>query len=319
MRTSTHKILILAIAALCAAAMLTLVTGCASNTGANPAGGPPAKQAPPVIDRSGPLGSAVFNVVWPTGEAGARVIPPETQSILVKVYEMDVEIASGVIPLGETQLVLPGLPPGDAAVKAWAMDGPDATGGVVARGEATTTIVAEAANTVDITLEALGTGDVQVTVTLTWGELPTDLDSHLVTPATAGFPDGFHVCYYNMGDLSVDPWVNLDTDDVTSWGPEVVTIAQPQEGTYSYLVHNYSGQYGGPIEESAAIVTLGLPDGTTQTYNVPTDNPDNLDMWYVFDLVFAAGVPTVTDVNTWHDRYGEFDTMFPGVYPDGTW
>ncbi len=63
----------------------------------------------------------------------------------------------------------------------------------------------------------LGAGEVRVV--LTWGEYPSDLDSHMTGPMSS---DRFHV-YYGDED-STDSLVNLDVDDVTSYGPETVTI-----------------------------------------------------------------------------------------------
>jgi hypothetical protein len=61
-------------------------------------------------------------------------------------------------------------------------------------------------------------GEGEIRIILTWGENPADLDSHLIAPN----PDGcrFH-CYYAN---KIIPGANLDRDDVTSYGPETITI-----------------------------------------------------------------------------------------------
>ncbi len=77
-------------------------------------------------------------------------------------------------------------------------------------------------------------------VTLVWGENPSDLDSHLRGPA--GGREQFHI-YYVSKTAEVEG-VNfyLDVDDVTSYGPEVVTLEGfPVAGTYSYYIHRYAG------------------------------------------------------------------------------
>jgi len=66
------------------------------------------------------------------------------------------------------------------------------------------------------------------------------------------------------------PWAVLDTDDTTSFGPEITTLALCLAGTYRYTVHNYSGSPG--IETSQAKGYLTLPDGSSQTVDVPTSN-----------------------------------------------
>ena len=35
---------------------------------------------------------------------------------------------------------------------------------------------------------------------------------------------------------------NLDVDDISSYGPETITILENIYGTYTYAVHNYSNR-----------------------------------------------------------------------------
>jgi hypothetical protein len=78
-----------------------------------------------------------------------------------------------------------------------------------------------------------------ITIVLTWGALPTDLDSHLVGPM---LPSGrFHMFYANPNPV---PYVSLDHDVTNSFGPETTTITTSGgsfvPGTYNYYVNNYS-------------------------------------------------------------------------------
>ncbi len=142
--------------------------------------------------------------------------------------------------------------------------------------------------------ETHGVVESAATVMLTWGERPSDLDSHMTIPTELRS----HVFYGAKGALATTPWTNLDTDDVTSFGPEIITVTQPLEGVYRYCVHNYSGNGQHLINESGAVVTLVLKDQPTRTYNVPTENPGGGNFWAVFDLTYdASGNVTVTDVN----------------------
>ena len=74
-------------------------------------------------------------------------------------------------------------------------------------------------------------------IVLTWGETPRDLDSHLV-----GLDDAnsvFHIAYYNKVERDTDGNViaSLDVDDVSSYGPETVTIVNARtDATYYYSV-----------------------------------------------------------------------------------
>jgi uncharacterized protein YfaP (DUF2135 family) len=62
-----------------------------------------------------------------------------------------------------------------------------------------------------------------------------DLDSHLFVP------NGDHVYFVDRGSLTAAPYAALDVDDITGFGPEVVTITRLYPGTYRYAVFNYSG------------------------------------------------------------------------------
>jgi hypothetical protein len=77
----------------------------------------------------------------------------------------------------------------------------------------------------------------QIRIVLTWGENPRDLDSHLVGPDAAG--GRFHVYYANRNPAGAG--ANLDVDDVSSFGPETITITEVHIGTYSYYVDWFSG------------------------------------------------------------------------------
>jgi hypothetical protein len=142
--------------------------------------------------------------------------------------------------------------------------------------------------------EADGVVQQLATVILRWGERPSDLDSHMTVPTPEGRS---HVYYRSTGSLTVSPWVALDTDDVTSFGPEIVTVTRALSGTYRYAVHNYSTNAEHPITESGVTVTLVLRDQPTRTFTIPTQNPENGDYWAVFDLTLdGAGNATVTEI-----------------------
>ena len=76
-------------------------------------------------------------------------------------------------------------------------------------------------------------------ITLNWGEQPTDLDSHLFITDVNGSTE--HV-YFANGSVELDgSLIYLDVDDITSYGPEVISIPDfPVEGVYDYYVHNFS-------------------------------------------------------------------------------
>lgn len=122
-----------------------------------------------------------------------------------------------------------------------------------------------------------------VSIKLTWGARPSDLDSHLWTPS------GAHVYYSSKGQLAAAPFANLDVDDTSSFGPEVVTLTKLMVGTYKYAVRNYSGYDSGPVAVSGARVELVLPGGRTELFIPPaTGETASTHYWTLFDLVVDA-------------------------------
>jgi len=134
-----------------------------------------------------------------------------------------------------------------------------------------------------------------VTVKLSWGAAPSDLDSHVFGPRS-----GDHIYYGSKGSLASDPFLNLDVDDTTSFGPEIVTIGRLARGqTYRYAVHNYSGTFAPGITGSPARVELNL-NGALQSFAPPAGETAATEYWWVFDLVVdqACGT-TVVRKNLW--------------------
>jgi PKD repeat protein len=110
----------------------------------------------------------------------------------------------------------------------------------------------------------LATG--QYRFVLTWGEFPLDLDSHLKTPSIGGTV--YHIYYNDQGSADAPPYVILDIDDQTSFGPETMTIYDLQPGEYHYFIHNYSESPD--ITTSGAVVQIFNENGLIQTLQVPT-------------------------------------------------
>jgi len=134
---------------------------------------------------------------------------------------------------------------------------------------------------------------------LTWGQNPSDLDSHLTGPdAAAG---RFHVYYrqknYPLGALPASAEVNLDVDDVTSFGPEFITVRTLRPGTYKYSVHHFAG--AGNTRTSPTRVEL-LINGNLTIYTPPATGWAGVgDVWQVLTLtVNQAGNIAVTPINT---------------------
>jgi hypothetical protein len=134
----------------------------------------------------------------------------------------------------------------------------------------------------------------QTRVILTWGASPSDLDSHMTGPLS-GSTSRFHVYFASRGSSTATPFVNLDVDDVSSYGPETTTIYQQTAGTYNFSVYDYSN--GGltssfALSASGAKVRVYNSTGLIATFNVPANRGGTL--WSVFELNGNTIIPVST-------------------------
>jgi len=127
-------------------------------------------------------------------------------------------------------------------------------------------------------------------IVLTWGENPSDLDSHLQTPVIEG--QTYHVYYSNKGSMTSPPYAQLDLDDVTSYGPETITINRTFTGTYNYYVYHYAGS--GYISTSGAEVKVYNKTTLIATYRTPTTGTGRY--WQVFNVDGITGA--ITSINS---------------------
>jgi len=140
-----------------------------------------------------------------------------------------------------------------------------------------------------------------------------DLDAHLTGPepgAVASFlneADRFHIYWNNQ--QTADGVAVLDIDDVTSYGPETVTIkpsagsSQLRPGLYRYTVFQFEGL--GTLLDSASVdlyignnpVRQFRPQDSSGAETFVAGSKGNL--WTVFELsVDAAGSVSVYPVKT---------------------
>ena len=150
----------------------------------------------------------------------------------------------------------------------------------------------------------------QIRIVMSWGPNPTDLDSHLYTPDISG--STYHIYYVTRGSLISAPFAELDRDDVTSYGPETVTIDQSFDGMYHYYVHNYSAEFGGGgarLSDSNCIVRIYDATGLFATFNVPAASrlTDQYN-WWVFSYNGTTGQVIARDTGP---------SMLGPVEPDG--
>ncbi len=124
-----------------------------------------------------------------------------------------------------------------------------------------------------------------IKIILDWGIKPYDLDSHIRLR-------DYHVYYANPVDANGA--LNLDRDDVTSYGPETITIRNiDSSARYRYYVHNYSESP--EMSTSGARVRVYVNNVYRNTYTIPTTGSGLY--WHVFDITggsnFVAGAGIV--------------------------
>ncbi|HEY0818587.1 MAG TPA: carboxypeptidase regulatory-like domain-containing protein [Rhizobacter sp.] len=172
----------------------------------------------------------------------------------------------------------------------------NATAAVVARSGARLSnargVTTQAAN-VSLGSSCLIFADAAISIKLTWGVDPDDVDSHLLTP------QGTHIDYTNKGTLTASPFANLDIDDTTSFGPEYVTIRRVAQGTYRYFLHNYSGTFSPGMTGSPVKVEV-TRDGNTTVFRPGAGEGTTNEYWHAFDIVVDNQCNvTITPANTW--------------------
>jgi len=117
-------------------------------------------------------------------------------------------------------------------------------------------------------------------ITLTWGENPRDLDSHVVGTLSSG--STFHVYFSHKSQYDGDVEVcNLDYDDITSYGPEHITLNTTNDTPYYYYIYRFAGS--GTVGNSEAKITVEQGNALIAQFNVPTDLGD-ADYWNVFAI-----------------------------------
>ncbi len=148
------------------------------------------------------------------------------------------------------------------------------------------TVTVDGVGVANVALNPILTSMDKYRIVLDWGQNPSDLDSHLWSPS------GAHVYYVTRGSLAAYPFMNLDVDDVTSYGPETVTIRSLETGTYTYAIHHFAGT--GDFTTSSARVKVFDQTGPIRLFVAPTQGAGR--WWHVFTLDADTG--TITPVNT---------------------
>ena len=155
-----------------------------------------------------------------------------------------------------------------------------------------TIVVDENQENMTISISPALTADENMRIILSWGEQPSDLDSHLLYIKNQQVL--YHIAYYHKvaHDDNGNILAQLDRDDTTSYGPETTTIYQlDREGLYKYFVHDYTHRGATTsyaLANSGANVKVITSEGQQYTFNVPYGDGT---VWKVFDIVEGHIIP----------------------------
>ncbi|WP_019415063.1 cell wall-binding repeat-containing protein [Paenisporosarcina sp. TG20] len=124
----------------------------------------------------------------------------------------------------------------------------------------------------------------ELRIVLTWGDSPSDLDSHLF----GRYNDSsvYHIywgskhAYENNQIIAM-----LDIDDTDDYGPETITLLKQNPGKYEYWVHDYSNMsntISKELSNSDAKVDIYRGSYLIKSFYVPSNKTGNV--WKVFEL-----------------------------------
>lgn len=116
----------------------------------------------------------------------------------------------------------------------------------------------------------------RIKIVLDWSEYPFDLDAHIVS-------SDCHVYYSSMHQGNLE----LDIDDTSSYGPETITIKEPDKNeVYKYFVFNYSDKdspTSSRLSNSEAQVKVYLDNEFKTSFKI-SPGQEGIS-WYVFNIV----------------------------------
>lgn len=155
---------------------------------------------------------------------------------------------------------------------------------------ATITVEAQAGQSVrvDIPMSREMAAD-QYRIVLTWGEVPADLDAHLLGQRNGR---NYHVYYAERKPSAAEGTATLDVDDTTGFGPETVTMTVDADSQYIFYVADYSNRSGSAataLSASGARVEVYRGTEHIHTFNAPEGQSGNI--WTVFSIRGGELIP----------------------------
>jgi hypothetical protein len=129
-------------------------------------------------------------------------------------------------------------------------------------------------------------------IELRWNATPRDLDLHVYIAIANERP----INYANQGRLGSWPWLELDKDVRTGYGPEIVRIEKTVEGYYRIEVHSFSND--APLAGCGAQVTIRIRGEESRTFRCPNEGYGR--WWHVCDIDFKTA--QIQEVNLIHEE-----------------
>ena len=219
------------------------------------------------------------------GHVRSATTNEDLEDVTVEVHDSDGLVASGTTG-SDGRYLIDSIPAGSGYRIEFSMLG------YITVEETGVAVDAVAGATVDAVMSPiLSVGETRIV--LTWGATPTDLDSYLTGPLSDDSTFWVYWLEPSAGTEGVDR-VELDVDDVTSYGPETITILNQVDGVYQYLVHDFDNWGYDPstgLANSQAQVNVYQGSELVATFDVPNQGGT---LWTVFQL----DGDTITSINT---------------------
>ncbi len=138
---------------------------------------------------------------------------------------------------------------------------------------------------------------------LGWGQIPADLDLHLLVPPIDGKPRHVQYIDADRGSLDAPPFARLDVDVQYGFGPETITVSRLFDGVYRVYAKKFDPASPGPLAGSRATLRVYNPAGLLGVREVPTEGTGSV--WHVADYDTASGVLV------WVDQIQTGDPAWP--------
>lgn len=127
-----------------------------------------------------------------------------------------------------------------------------------------------------------------IVITVTWGKVPIDIDSELLT---GKYLLDWRVLKKDYNSTDKKPRAKLDLDDVDGFGPETTIIKVDKSGKpvskkpYQFFIYNYTGE---PVSMKDSEVEVNVIRNGKQIFYMRSSEIKDASlgrMWHVFDII----------------------------------